>query len=143
MSNVFYSASVSVINAVLFPFRYTGIFGTSDKPVILLKDSVVPFWLELTTPGLNLICLCNVEVFFDPSSGWMHAYPIEKEEKYLFHAKMKEGKHDGVITGAPTHIHAKPRNTPNGKKNLMEIKDKQLSILQLNYATAVNYQIVF
>ena len=132
MSNALYSAAFSAINAVLFPFRYTGIFGTGNKPVILLKDSVVPFWLELTTPGISLICLCDVEVFFDSSSGWMHAYPIEKEERYIFHAKMKEGKRDGLITGAPTHVHLKPRNTPNGKKKLTEIKDKQLSNLQLN-----------
>lgn len=117
MSNALYSTAFSAINAVLFPFRYTGIFGTSDKPVILLKDSVVPFWSELTTPGISLICLCDVEVFFDPASGWMQAYPVEKEENYLFHAKMKDSKRDGLIVGAPTHIHTKPRNTPNGKRN--------------------------
>lgn len=132
MSNALYSTVFSTINAVLFPFRYTGIFGTGDKPVILLKDSVVPFWLELTTPGISLICLCDVEVFFYSSSGWMQAYPIEKEERYIFHAKMKEGKRDGLITGAPTYLHSKPRNTPNAKKKLTEIKDKQLSNLQLN-----------
>ena len=33
---------------------------------------------------------------------------------------------------AMNYVREKPRNTPNGKKKLTEIKDKQLSNLQLN-----------
>lgn len=113
----------SAMMTLVWPPRFTGIWGTKERPLSFKRGDPVPWWLELTAATAPASCTfeVDVEVGFDRRDGWHHIWPVEEEQVDLIRVHPPKGapriKHV-LLVGAPTALHGSRR--PPGRRRRIE-----------------------